>query len=241
MDWMTQGTRISGNVCYNNELADLFSEVNHGPYLVDNNIFLSPHSLKIQSEGGAFVHNLISGIVHVWPEPNRFTPYFLPHSTHIKGLTTIFGGDDRYYNNIFVGRRYKSDGPDYHYGLAGYNDARLPVWIEGNLYYNEARPSDKDKKSVSTSTYDPDLSLLEEDGHGYLQFTFHESYYRHQVEIITTEILGMAKIPKARFDHPDSSPLKIDRDYFGTLRTDRRNHAGPFSALNKGKVVLGVW
>jgi len=241
LDWMTQGTRVTGNIFYNNDLEDLFIEVNHGPYLVDNNIFLSPYSLKIQSEGGAFVHNLISGIVYTWPEPNRFTPYFLPHSTAIKGLTTIFGGDDRYYNNIFVGRRYKTYGPDLYYGLEGYNNARLPVWIEGNLYYNDANPSNKDKKSVSTSSYDPDLELLEEGEHGYLQFTFHESYYKHQVDIITTEMLGEAKIPKALFEHPDGSPLKIDSDYFGSRRTANRNHAGPFSALNKGEVILGVW
>ena len=51
LDWMTQGTRVSGNIFYNNDLEDLFIEVNHGPYLVDNNIFLSPYSLKIQSAG----------------------------------------------------------------------------------------------------------------------------------------------------------------------------------------------
>lgn len=59
LDWMTQGTRVTQNIFYNNDLEDLFIEVNHGPYLVDNNIFLSSHSLKIQTEGGAFVHNLI--------------------------------------------------------------------------------------------------------------------------------------------------------------------------------------
>ena len=241
LDWMTQGTRVTGNIFYNNDLEDLFSEVNHGPYVVDNNIFLSPYSLKIQSEGGAFVHNLISGIVYTWPEPNRFTPYFLPHSTDIKGLTTIFGGDDRYYNNIFVGRSYNTSGADHHFGLEGYKNCRLPVWIEGNIYYNEAMPSDKDKKSINSPSYDPDLTLLEEAEHGYLQFTFHDSYYRHQVDIVTTELLGKAKIPKANFDLPDGSPLRIDHDYFGSVRTEKRNHAGPFSALNKGKVVLGVW
>ncbi len=241
LDWMTQGTRVTRNIFYNNDLEDLFIEVNHGPYLVDNNIFLSPHSLKIQSEGGAFVHNLIGGIVYTWPEPNRFTPYFLPHSTEIKGLTTIFGGDDRYYNNIFVGSRHNNHGPEYHFGLEGYKQTRLPVWIEGNIYYNEARPSNKDKNSISSSSYDPGLRLLEEGEHGYLQFTLHESYYQHQVDIVTTEILGEAKIPRALFDLPDGSPLRIDRDYFGSIRTADKNHAGPFSALNKGKVVLGVW
>lgn len=241
LDWMTQGTRVSGNLFYNNDLEDLFIEVNHGPYLVDNNIFLSPYSLKIQSEGGAFVHNLITGIVYTWPEPNRFTPYFLPHSTDIKGLTTIFGGDDRYYNNIFVGRTENPHKTDHQYGLAGYNHASLPVWIEGNLYYNGATPSEKDSKAMSSSSYDPDIRLLEEGEHGYLQLTFHKSYYQHQVDLVTTEILGEAKIPKAQFDLPDGTPVIIDKDYFGSRRTKEKNHAGPFSTLNKGKVVLGVW
>jgi len=241
LDWMTQGTRVSGNLFYNNDLEDLFSEVNHGPYLVDNNIFLSPHSLKIQSEGGAFVHNLITGVVFTWPEPNRFTPYFLPHSTDIKALTTIFGGDDRYYNNIFVGRRENTGDPRFHYGLEGYKETRLPVWIKGNIYYNEARPSDKDSKAISTPSYDPKLILLDEGEHGYLKFTFHKSYYQHQTDIITTEILGEAKIPKALFEHPDASPLKIDSDFFGTRRTGVKNNAGPFSVLPTGEVVLGVW
>ena len=241
LDWMTQGTRVSGNLFYNNDLEDLFLEVNHGPYLVDNNIFLSPYSLKVQSEGGAFVHNLITGIVFAWPEPNRFTPYFLAHSTDIKGLTTIFGGDDRYYNNIFVGRTKNPYRSDHHYGLLGYNQTRLPVWIEGNLYYNEARPSDKDSEAISSPNYDPEIKLLEEDEHGYLEFTFHESYYQHQVEIVTTELLGEAKIPKAVFDLPDGSSVKIDFDYFSSRRTEEENHAGPFSALSKGKVRLKVW
>ena len=41
MDWMAQGTHITGILCYNNTNFDLFCEVDHGPYLVDNNIFLS--------------------------------------------------------------------------------------------------------------------------------------------------------------------------------------------------------
>jgi len=241
LDWMTQGTRVSGNLFYNNDLEDLFLEVNHGPYLVDNNIFLSPHSLKIQSGGGAFAHNLITGIVYTWPEPNRFTPYFLPHSTDLKGLTHIFGGDDRYYNNIFIGRRTSSDRADFHYGLAGYQSTKLPVWIEGNLYYNEAEPSEQDKKAIRSSSYDPEISLLDEGEHGYLQFTFHESYYQHQVAIVSTEMLGEAIIPKAPFDNPDGTSIIVDSDYFGTRRTGAINHAGPFSALNKGIVVLGVW
>jgi hypothetical protein len=38
LDWMAQGTRVSKNLMYNNDLEDLFMEVNHGPTLVDNNL-----------------------------------------------------------------------------------------------------------------------------------------------------------------------------------------------------------
>ncbi|MHA1910271.1 MAG: hypothetical protein ACTSYA_01130, partial [Candidatus Kariarchaeaceae archaeon] len=42
-----------------------------------------------QSEGGAYVHNLMIGSVYTRSESNRFTPYFLPHSTMIAGLVLI--------------------------------------------------------------------------------------------------------------------------------------------------------
>ena len=62
LDWMSQGTRVSKNLLYNNNLRDLFLEVNHGPMLVDNNLLLSPVAMWNQSQGGAFVHNLIAGL-----------------------------------------------------------------------------------------------------------------------------------------------------------------------------------
>ncbi len=42
LDWMAQGTRVTGNLLHDNgPQEDLFVEVNHGPFLVDNNLFLS--------------------------------------------------------------------------------------------------------------------------------------------------------------------------------------------------------
>ena len=32
----------------------------------------------------------------------RFTPYHLPHSTQVKGVMIILGGDDRWLNNLFL-------------------------------------------------------------------------------------------------------------------------------------------
>ena len=241
-DWMTQGTRISSNLLYNNDLEDLFFEVDHGPFLVDNNIMLSHSSIRTQSEGGAYVHNLIAGTVYMWSEPNRFTPYFLPHSTEVAGLSTIYSGDDRYYNNIFIGNGEKPDCKSKHkYGLEEYNKAVLPVWMSGNIFYNGANPCDKEKDNPESSGYNPEVKLVEKGDNVFLQFGFNQKFYGLKGDFITTEFLGKDKVPKAMFENPDGTPVKIDEDYFGHLRSGENAVPGPFVDLEKGSVNLKVW
>ena len=119
LDWMAQGTRVSANLFHDNcsedvihhvQREDLFIEVAHGPFLVDNNVFLSPQSLYTHSQGGAFVHNLFAGGIKVYPFDARLTPFQKAHSTEIAGQHDNPCGDDRYYNNIFVG--YVDPGQD---------------------------------------------------------------------------------------------------------------------------------
>jgi len=113
--------------------------------------------------------------------------------------------------------------------------------MSGNIYYNKANPSDKDVDFINDSSFNPDVKLVEEGEKGYLQLAFNKNYYDHKVKIITTEILGKAKMPKAAFDNPDGTPLKIDTDYFGKLRTGESAVAGPFSNLKTGEVKLELW
>jgi hypothetical protein len=241
-DWMTQGTRISSNLLYNNDLEDLFLEVNHGPFIVDNNILLSPSSIRTQSQGGAFVNNLVVGTVYMWGEPNRFTPYHLPHSTEVAGLSTVYSGDDRYYNNIFVGNGEKPGIESrYKYGLEGYNNTKLPVFISDNIYYNGAKPYIEENKNTVSSEYNPEVKIVEDGDNVFLQIIFDQAYYNHRGELISTDFLGKAKIPNAAFDNPDGTSLKIDRDYFGNLRTGEGTIPGPFYYVEKGKVLLKVW
>lgn len=242
LDWMTQGTRISSNLFYDNSVEDIFLEVNHGPFIVDNNILLSHLAIRTQSEGGAYINNLIVGSVYMWPDHLRFTPYFLPHSTDMKAMTTIMGGDDRFYNNIFVGldEKVKID-QKYKNGLECYNKVNLPVWISNNYYSNGAQPSKKDLNATNSSVYNPEIKLFENNNKVFLQFTFDQAFFNSKVAVVTTDMLGKAKIPKAAFENPDGSPLKIDNDYFGNVRTAENNYAGPFVSLPKGQVNIKVW
>lgn len=243
LDWMAQGTRVSKNLMYNNDMEDLFMEVDHGPTLVDNNLLLSPVGIVTQSEGSAIVHNLIAGKLCEWPEPGRFTPYHLPHSTAVAGLSTIFSGDDRYYNNIFFGSDMESNKRDsrYNFGLTGYNNAVLPVWINGNIYYNKAVHYKGEKNYVENSDFKPVAEITEEGNSVFLNFSLDEKGPGVKTQFITTALLGKAKLPKEAFENPDGTPLKIDTDYSGNKRSESNPSPGPFENPGKATLKLKVW
>ncbi|MDR2933535.1 MAG: DUF1565 domain-containing protein [Oscillospiraceae bacterium] len=111
LDWQAQGTHISRNVFYDNSSEDFMAEVCHGPYLLDNNLFLSKWAFKDMSEGGAFVHNLILGKFAACTELTRYTPYHFPHHTDVYGVSNIYGGDNRFYNNVFLRHSDDDDSP----------------------------------------------------------------------------------------------------------------------------------
>jgi hypothetical protein len=127
LDWQTQGTRVSRNLFYRNN-RDLFVEVSHGPYLIEHNVLASRASIESFSQGGAFVHNLVGGTVRLQSVMERATPYHRPHSTEVAGYAVIYGADDRFIGNVFLGgdaarayRRETGGGPVAGYGTAGYD------------------------------------------------------------------------------------------------------------------------
>jgi hypothetical protein len=238
LDWMTQGARVSSNLLYNNDQEDLFVEVNHGPFVVDNNIMLSPKAISNQSQGGAYVHNLIAGNLFVRNEPNRFTPYFLPHSINVSGLTTIYGGDDRFYNNIIIGNKLKQDARP---GLEAYSTFKLPSWFVGDIYFNGVTTSGKENDCIQLAGFNPDVKLMEDGDKVMLQFFIDPAVLNHKVKIISTLDLGKAKIPKAAFDNPDGSSFIFDEDYLGRKRISQNIYSGPFAGLNVGENLIRVW
>ncbi|TFH22585.1 MAG: right-handed parallel beta-helix repeat-containing protein, partial [Bacteroidia bacterium] len=240
MDWMTQGTRITGNICYNNELADLFAEVNHGPYLVDNNIFLS--GIHNWSEGGAYVHNLIAGEIILQKVLDRSTPFHHPHSTTILGLSSTTLGDDRYYNNLFVAPG-DSLASDQWSGLNAYNlvDYEFPVHIGHNLYYDGAIPFASEEGIRIGNAGPAGLKLEEQEGDLYLHITLEQADPELLRPLITTGYLGSAVRTGQAWENPDGSPLQIDNDYFGKKRDPDNPSAGPFEDPGTGMLTLLVW
>lgn len=243
LDWMAQGSRVSRNLFYKNDLEDIFLEVNHGPTLVDNNLLLSPAGIRTQSQGTAVVHNLIAGQIRMWPEPGRFTPYHVPHSTEVAGLSTIFSGDDRYYNNIFLGTGPELNKQDARscYGLSVYNDAKLPVWISGNVYYNRAVPARIELVKIEHPDFKPVVRITGQGNDVEMHLTLDEAISGLKTNLVTTGLLGKAKMPAESFENPDGTPLKIDTDYFGAKRPNVSPACGPVEGLKAGEQTIRVW
>ncbi|HWR50191.1 MAG TPA: right-handed parallel beta-helix repeat-containing protein [Bryobacteraceae bacterium] len=248
MDWMAQGTRITRNLCYDNSTDDLFVEVNHGPFLVDNNLFLSPISLYDMSEGGAYAHNLMTGKIVSRPELNRSTPYHEPHSTALAGICNTKGGDNRFYNNVFVGGAEvpaQTGNPNVQrvagFGLWVYDTREFPLQMAGNVYYNGARPSAKEGTSAILSGIDPQIRLVEDGDGVYLHLALGEEAQKTDTTCVSTDLLGKAKIPRLGYENADGSPLIVDTDYAGKKRDIRTPSAGPFEQPSQGNLKLKVW
>ncbi len=251
LDWMAQGTRVTRNLLYDNTTEDLFVEVNHGPFLIDNNLLLSPRSVWDMSQGGAYVHNLFGGLLDTAQELRRVTPYHPAHATAVVDRVAIPGGDNRWYNNIFTGGAAEPPAVDpktfnarrryVGYGPWVYDTREHPSFAGGNVYYRNARPYGQEPAPLLLPQADPQVKLVEADGHVFLHTHFSAESARAATQVVTTALLGRARVPNLPFENPDGSPLVIDTDYHGKPRPANRPAPGPFEALGAGPQRTSIW
>jgi hypothetical protein len=253
LDWQAQGTRVSQNLIYNSAVEDFFSEMNHGPYLVDNNIFGSFCNMTDVSHGGAFVHNLFAGYFRIReePMPRRYTPYHFQHQTDIAGFASFLYGDNRFYNNIFlcfypVNKEDKdaAEQPAYTWiffsGLEAYNkESYYRSFADGNVYYNNALPFSGEKHSLIKSDFKADFTIEDNGKEVFLSFSS-QGLKDLPTEQVTTEHLGKVKFPQQRYEQSDGTPVVIDRDYLGRIRA-KYPEPGPFEQVQEGSVRIKVW
>ncbi len=249
LDWMAQGTRVSRNLLYDNTEEDLFVEVSHGPFLVDNNLFLSRKSLRNWSEGAAFVHNLMAGYIEVYEERNRYTPYMFPHDTRVAGLTNTYRGQERFYNNIFVknGEDDKTNLPRngryrfFGWGLAAYDSSSFQILAQGNVYLNGSQPCRPEPDYLKINNFNPAVKWEDDGEQVWITLALPAELFTMKNPFITTRFLGKTKITRLPFENPDGFPLKIDKDYFGKIRDQKKPLPGPFANPGDGRVRMKGW
>lgn len=262
LDWQAQGTRVSKNLYYAND-RDLMVEVTHGPYLVDNNIFASSYNFDNIAQGGAYLHNLCCGTMRREDVLDRSTPYHFPHTTEVAGTTVVYSGDDRIFQNIFLGGTVTYTEQSVH-GTEGYNGhtnsleeyindvvsrgngdleqfkhVKQPVYIRGNAYLKGAKPYEREENTYVSDT-DPAVRIVEEDGKTYLELNVEKGMLEIPTEVYGTEKLGMPRITEAPYENPDGTPIVFDTDYLGQARSGQPA-AGPMEGLKEGMNRILVW
>lgn len=231
LDWMAQGTQVLGNLLHDNGGAgDLFCEVNHGPYLVANNLMLSPRSHLSNSRGGAYLHNLFLGSIQVAPDGRR-TPFMRAHSTQTLGMHDCPVGDSRWINNIFVGPS----------GLADLAKATLPFTSVGNVFAPGAQTSGQENAG-SFLPKDPQFRLSREKDGWWLNAAVEGAWGGgFERRAVSSRELGRTLISKAAFENPDGSPFTLLRDYHGRRRSEASRLPGPLNFLKPGSFRVKVW
>jgi alpha-L-arabinofuranosidase len=236
LDWMAQGTHVTGNLMHDNATQDIFCEMQHGPILIANNLFLSPrHSLEFNSQGIAVAHNLISGGLSSYRTDTRITPFHLAHTTELAGMYAAAkgdSGDHRFYNNLFIAPC----------NLHALDNVVLPCFAAGNVFTKGSLPSKFDTNALVKPAFDAGVTLTEKPDGWYLTIA-EDTAWRDEAKrnLVTTDLLGKAKVPNLPFENADGTPIRIDTDYFGAKRNEANPFPGPFETPTGGKQEIKVW
>lgn len=220
LDWMTQGTRVSANILWDNgPMHDLFIEVNHGPFVIDNNLLLSPLNLQNWSEGGLYAHNLFAGKVEQQAVLNRTTPYHPIHSTEVAEMRAIVGGDDSFINNIFCQAN----------SFLGYKDdeGNPSVFLNNNL----CEKAIKGKSPAHVEQLLPEWFSCERDGYLHLNFKWTRAWPTAS-SWVQGKNLKATRISQQLFLDYDGKLLQLDEDVLGQKRSEHSPCMGPWEVSN---------
>jgi alpha-N-arabinofuranosidase len=141
----------------------------------------------------------------------RATPFHPPHSVASAGLYAACGGDHRVINNLLQNNTF--------------NKLKLPDITAGNVTNKALAPQ-----------------LTQKSDGWYLTLAMDKSWRQAaNSKLVTTELLGKAKVSGCAYENPDGSPLKVDADYFGKRRNSDNPSPGPFENPGSGSLTLKVW
>ena len=121
--------------------------------------------------------------------------------------------------------------------LASAHFGHLPVWVEGNAYFNGAKAFKREVNNL-ISEENVRVELVEKDGKYSLDTNVFDLVSDFKVHTIDSDTLGKAFEPEERYENPDGTTIVFDEDYF----FDKRGLnviPGPFA--NKEQVKKFVW
>ncbi|MDZ7834825.1 MAG: hypothetical protein U5K84_05295 [Alkalibacterium sp.] len=161
----------------------------------------------------------------------------MAHSTDIKGFSPVYGGDDRWYNNIFIGDDgIKEVGTDHYNGYTtsldeyisnvhddkgsdhgAFNVVEQPVYINQNAYMNGANPFDREEDNL-VSKDDPKIKIVEEGNEVFLEINLPDNFEELKGDIHSTHTLERVRLTDVDFESPDGSDVVLNLDLLRNMK-----------------------
>lgn len=224
MDWANQGTRISGNIIYDTQAANVFLEMNHGPILVDNNVLVG-HGVRSNSEGSVFAHNLfVDCRFDIGSDTGRSSQYYQPHTRKAIARKHGIPSDDKWFNNIFVRR-----------GLEGVKPASGYV-SDYNLFLEGAK---KSSFGDEYSIVDPTVAGFSRQNSPLgvsMRVHLNEAAIGLKGPWVDSALVGVLPTVGQTIEDARGQPIRLDTDLFGQPRA--APVAGPLANLAPGENTL---
>ncbi len=222
IDWCNQGTRITRNIIYATDNANLFLEMNHGPILVDNNVFIEG-GIRSISEGNIIAHNLFLGCRFQFDaHPTRRSGYFKPHTRIQTGeMRPGIPRNDRWYGNIFVKT-----------GLDKIKPLEQCIY-DNNVYLAGAKKSKSGDQASIESPFAPVITRTESDNGVKIEYTLNQATAEASGPWVDAKLIGILDPPGQTIEDRFGKPITVDTDIKGQKRT--KPIAGPLA-----KPVPGV-
>ena len=203
------------HVPHRTEIAG-FMTILHGDARFCNNIFIQK---KVRDDLKAYTESI---------QENRLNAYqFVCGTLPYEGYPSA----KEYFAQFDSGSYERYDSTDRYYD-------HLPVYMQGNVYYNGAVPCSSETGAVVDRADEIHLELKEqENGTVTLRTDLGSHLQQTDAQLISTQILGKAFEPEQLFENADGTPILFDRDYYGSHRSFRPV-PGPFEHMEEQFTVF---
>ncbi len=227
IDFANQGMRITRNVIYNTDTQCLFLEMNHGPTLVDNNVFIGEPGISGNSAATIFAHNLFvdAGFGFSVDTERMATPH-TPHTSIELPKKFVVPASDKWFSNIFI-RSGLADVPEKQGDESDFN-----VFFEG------AKPGLIEGKHSVVNEFSTSFKLTEKPRGVEMEFSVDSALFSVNPPMVKSELFGIFEMNGQALEDRDGKPITVDSDFNGKNFTSP--HPGPLSDLQEGKNRL-IW
>ncbi len=227
-----------GVACVHNLILGAFTAVGGGTDRIVNGVNqprYTPYHIRHRTE--------VAGFMTILHGDNRFYNNIFVQNYPVAGAevkedmgfttadnqevgTHVFDGYPTYEEWI---RWFELDKPADMNKLQDYHFAHLPVWVNGNAYFNGAKACKNERSNLVDEERKATAELVESDGKYTLRTNIYDLLGEFRTGIITSDILGYAFEPEQRFENPDGSAIIFDRDYLDGHR-GLSTIPGPFAS-----------